>query len=155
MAQRYADELRDELHEADIIVGFEEYGGLPRALAEPAPGPAGRVLVGGATVPFRDESRRGLRPRVLLLLLLHPRLPRPLPEQADAFLAEAEALAAGGALNLIAEDTNQYALECGPSRATTARRLALFHKRGLDKTPRCFFIRKKDMLAKSGAARGG
>ena len=61
MAQRYADELRDE---ADIIVGFEEYGGLPRALAEPAPGPAGRVLVGGATVPFRDESRRGLRPRV-------------------------------------------------------------------------------------------
>ena len=88
LAQRYGAELAASLPEADLVVGFEHYGGLPAALAAalgtelPAssaarslapPGIDGedretssssssptssRVRVGEATVPFRPEADR-------------------------------------------------------------------------------------------------
>ena len=68
LAQRYGADLATSLPEADLVVGFEHYGGLPEALravlAGRAPPPAERVRVGGATVPFRPEGRRArLTPR--------------------------------------------------------------------------------------------
>jgi hypothetical protein len=75
LAQRYAAELAEQLPEADLVVGFERYGGLAASLREvlelpPAPeeasgpregalaGSAARVQVGGATVGFRPEADR-------------------------------------------------------------------------------------------------
>jgi hypothetical protein len=75
LAQRYAGELAASLPEADLVVGFEGYAGLPAALRESlggaplvpgaakAPTPA-RVRVGSPTVPFRGEAvRHRLTPR--------------------------------------------------------------------------------------------
>ena len=87
LAQRYGVELAESLPEADLVVGFEHYGGLPAALAAALgtqlpkgfsasstvapPGIDGenegsssssssssRVRVGEATVPFRPEGDR-------------------------------------------------------------------------------------------------
>lgn len=62
LAQRYGDDLAASLPEADLVVGFQHYGGLPAALGavlDGRPPPAGaRVSVGEATVPFRPEARR-------------------------------------------------------------------------------------------------
>ena len=68
LAQRYGADLATSLPEADLVVGFEHYGGLPAALgavlAGRAPPAAERVKVGAATVPFRPEARRArLTPR--------------------------------------------------------------------------------------------
>ncbi len=78
LAQRYAGELAASLPEADLVVGFEGYAGLPAALrasmggrgaggaaataagtATPTPAPPPpRVTVGSPTVPFRGEAVR-------------------------------------------------------------------------------------------------
>ena len=69
LAQRYAGELAASLPEADLVVGFEGYAGLPAALraslggagsgtATTAPPLPQRVSVGSPTVPFRGEAVR-------------------------------------------------------------------------------------------------
>lgn len=60
LAQRYGDDLAASLPEADLVVGFQHYGGLPEALGAVLDGrkPPQRVTVGAATVPFRPEARR-------------------------------------------------------------------------------------------------
>ena len=78
LAQRYAEELAEELPEVDAVVGFEHYGELPEQILgllaeEPSAdadadededsetASAGRrptVLVGSASVPFRPETDR-------------------------------------------------------------------------------------------------
>lgn len=67
LAQRYAGELAASLPEADLVVGFEGYAGLPAALRASLGGTAGaadptsappRVSVGSPTVPFRGEAVR-------------------------------------------------------------------------------------------------
>ncbi|KAF8060109.1 rimO [Scenedesmus sp. PABB004] len=82
LAQRYGPALAADLPEADLVMGFENYGALPAALAErlgtsssptaaaassssSSSGSAGsRVQVGQATVPFRAEwDRVRLTPR--------------------------------------------------------------------------------------------
>ena len=83
LAQRYGDSLAADLPEADLILGFQNYGQLADNLAErmgmpssssgaststatavAAKGPSSRVQVGEATVPFRPEwDRVRLTPR--------------------------------------------------------------------------------------------
>ena len=76
LAQRYAGELAASLPEADLVVGFEGYAGLPAALRASLGGvaappgaaalatPPPRVSVGSPTVPFRGEAvRHRLTPR--------------------------------------------------------------------------------------------
>lgn len=79
MAQRYSDQLANDLPEADLVVGFQNYGSLPDSLASSLgvkmPTSVGtspttttqqlkRVQVGDATVPFRPEwDRVRLTPR--------------------------------------------------------------------------------------------
>ena len=66
LAQRYANDLANELPEADVIVGFENYGNLPKTVGGcSGGGGAGllipqqaRVQVGGASPPFRAEVKR-------------------------------------------------------------------------------------------------
>jgi len=82
LGQRYNDTLAEELPEVDMIVGFENYGGLSNNLrasldpngspispfagtdqltgfpTAPAPINTSRVQVGSATVPFRSEWGR-------------------------------------------------------------------------------------------------
>ena len=67
LAQRYANDLANELPEADVIVGFENYGNLPKTVGgllgvEAEPGllipQQARVQVGGASPPFRAEVKR-------------------------------------------------------------------------------------------------
>lgn len=62
LAQRYGADLAASLPEADLVVGFQHYGGLASALGDvlagrPPPKDQ-RVRVGDATVPFRPEARR-------------------------------------------------------------------------------------------------
>ncbi|KAK9817913.1 hypothetical protein WJX72_004265 [[Myrmecia] bisecta] len=75
LAQRYSEELADQLPEADLVMGFQNYGSLPSSLhsmlgtqpsaSEPSTsGSPQRVQVGEATVPFRPEwDRHRLTPR--------------------------------------------------------------------------------------------
>lgn len=66
LAQRYSQDLADQLPEADMIMGFENYSTLPRHLRgmlgmSPELDPAthsGRTQVGEATVSFRPEYDR-------------------------------------------------------------------------------------------------
>lgn len=74
LAQRYADELANELPEVDAVVGFEHYADLPRQVLDLLDAPIvvddseeatdvgqqreNTVLVGSATVPFRSEEER-------------------------------------------------------------------------------------------------
>ena len=67
LAQRYAEELADEMPEVDVVMGFENYKDLPNTLGEQlgvetgaaADGAKrGRVRVGTASPPFRPEALR-------------------------------------------------------------------------------------------------
>lgn len=68
LAQRYSEELAEQLPEADLVMGFEKYGSLSGALREVLGSPPevdldeyqqrSRVLVGDATVGFRAEWDR-------------------------------------------------------------------------------------------------
>lgn len=68
LAQRYREELAEQLPEADLVVGFEKYGGLSTALKQVLGAPPeldddayalrSRVQVGEATVGFRPEWDR-------------------------------------------------------------------------------------------------
>ena len=66
LAQRYAEDLAEELPEVDIVMGFEEYKNLPSTVgtmlgvetnADPSAN-RGRVRVGTASPPFRPEALR-------------------------------------------------------------------------------------------------
>ncbi|WIA39823.1 hypothetical protein OEZ86_005876 [Tetradesmus obliquus] len=138
LAQRYGPTLASDLPEADLVMGFQAYGGLPAALAQRLgmpvssssdagsnePSSSSRVQVGDATVPFRPEwDRHRLTPRHTAYLRVAegcnhactfcaiPGFRGKFRSKAwGAVLEEAERLVASGVveLNLIAEDTNQY-----------------------------------------------
>lgn len=161
MAQRYAEELADELPEVDAIVGFESYSQIPdqvlTLLADSGStgGSVRRadVLVGAASVPFRAETDR------FQLTASHTAYLRvaegcdhactfcAIPgfrgkfrsKPFDTALAEAELLVSRGVreLNLIAEDTNQFGSDWGES---DPRRLADF-LRALEKIEGLRWIR--------------
>lgn len=74
LAQRYSEELAEQLPEADLVMGFQKYGNLSGALREILGAPPeineddyahrARVQVGEATVGFRPEwDRFRLTPR--------------------------------------------------------------------------------------------
>ncbi|EFN60061.1 hypothetical protein CHLNCDRAFT_133327 [Chlorella variabilis] len=74
LAQRYSQELAEQLPEADLVVGFEKYGSLSASLRTILDAPPdidmdeyrqrSRVQVGEATVAFRPEwDRHRLTPR--------------------------------------------------------------------------------------------
>ncbi|PSC67897.1 tRNA modifying enzyme [Micractinium conductrix] len=74
LAQRYSEELAAQLPEADLVIGFEKYGGLSASLRTILDAPPdidmddyrarSRVQVGDATVAFRPEwDRHRLTPR--------------------------------------------------------------------------------------------
>mmetsp|Transcript_3953 Transcript_3953/g.11192 ORF Transcript_3953/g.11192 Transcript_3953/m.11192 type:complete len:528 (-) Transcript_3953:374-1957(-) len=137
LAQRYSQELAEQLPEADLVVGFEQYGGLPASIraslgletdvdaSEYAQ--RSRVQVGSATVPFRAEfDRFRLTPKHTAYLRVaegcdHACTFCAIPGFRGKFrskgynevLAEAKALVDSGVkeLNLIAEDTNQYGMD--------------------------------------------
>lgn len=134
MAQRYGEELAEGLPEADLVVGFENYQGLPGALREtldldPAEGGGSveRVQVGSSTVPFREEwGRHRLTPQHTAYLRVaegcdHACTFCAIPGFRGKFRSkpyeqvvdEARRLAAEGVreLNIIAEDTNQYGMD--------------------------------------------
>lgn len=68
LAQRYREELAEQLPEADLVIGFEKYGGLSTALKQVLGAPPemddedyalrNRVQVGESTVGFRPEWDR-------------------------------------------------------------------------------------------------
>ena len=68
LAQRYSEELAEQLPEADLVVGFQNYDGLASSLKQVLGVPPeidegeyvrrGRVQVGEATVGFRPEWDR-------------------------------------------------------------------------------------------------
>ena len=142
MAQRYAEELAEELPEVDAVVGFENYADLPtqvlmlleRSGSTPV---AQSVLVGSASVPFRVEDERvQLTPQHTAYLRVaegcdHACTFCAIPgfrgsfrsKPYDATLAEATKLVARGVreINLIAEDTNQFGSDWGQK---DGRRLA-------------------------------
>ena len=135
LAQRYAQELADELPEVDAVIGFEGYADLPsritRALGEEK-GPhtsAQQIVVGSPTVPFREEDDRWLlTPKHSAYVRVaegcdHNCAFCAIPgfrgtfrsKPFEVLVAEATRLVEGGAreLNLIAEDTNQYGSDWG------------------------------------------
>ena len=144
-AQRYANDLANELPEADVIVGFENYANLPKTVGGLlgvetngliAPQQA-RVQVGGASPPFREEIKRlRITPRHTAYLRVaegcdHKCTFCAIPSFRGRFrskpwqsiIDEAKALADSGVreLNLIAEDTNQWGIDL---RASDGRGLA-------------------------------
>ena len=148
LAQRYADELANELPEVDAVVGFEHYSDLPKQVLdllathddEEGHGDATTsptVLVGSASVPFRPEEERvSLTPDHIAYIRVaegcdHACTFCAIPgfrgsfrsKPFDVVVAEAERLVANGVreLNLIAEDTNQYGSDWGDN---DQRRLA-------------------------------
>ena len=149
MAQRYAQELADELPEVDAIMGFESYADLPTQvlmLLESSGGApvAQSVMVGSASVPFRAEDERfQLTPKHTAYLRVaegcdHACTFCAIPgfrgnfrsKPYDAVVQEATKLVERGVkeLNLIAEDTNQFGSDWG---AADGRRLAdLLHELG-------------------------
>jgi ribosomal protein S12 methylthiotransferase len=146
LAQRYASDLANELPEADVIVGFENYGNLPKTVGgllgvEAEPGllipQQARVQVGGASPPFREEVKRlRITPKHYAYLRVaegcdHKCTFCAIPsfrgrfrsKPWDSIIDEAKALADSGVreLNLIAEDTNQWGIDM---RASDGRGLA-------------------------------
>lgn len=138
MAQRYAEELAEELPEVDAVVGFESYAEIPAKVREvllasedgdDAGGLAQSVLVGSASVPFRSEDDRWqLTPAHTAYLRVaegcdHECTFCAIPgfrgdfrsKPYDSTLAEATRLVENGVreLNLIAEDTNQFGSDWG------------------------------------------
>lgn len=74
LAQRYSEELAESLPEADLVIGFENYGSLSSSLRDVLGAPPeidmeeytrrSRVQVGDATVGFRPEwDRHRLTPK--------------------------------------------------------------------------------------------
>lgn len=134
LAQRYSDELAEQLPEADLVVGFQKYENLAGSLKEVLGAPPNidldeysrrsRVQVGEATVGFRPEwDRFRLTPRHTAYLRVaegcnHACTFCAIPgfrgkfrsKPYEAILEEARYLVSQGALelNLIAEDTNQW-----------------------------------------------
>ena len=134
LAQRYSEELAEQLPEADLVVGFERYGGLAASVRQVLDAPPdidldeyqrrARVQVGEATVGFRPEfDRYRLTPLHTAYLRVaegcnHACTFCSIPsfrgkfrsKPWDMVVEEARHLVAAGALelNLIAEDTNQY-----------------------------------------------
>jgi ribosomal protein S12 methylthiotransferase len=146
LAQRYANDLANELPEADVIIGFENYANLPKTVGgllgvETSPGlllpQQARVQVGGASPPFREEVQRlRITPRHYAYLRVaegcdHKCTFCAIPgfrgrfrsKKWDSIIEEAKALADSGVkeLNLIAEDTNQWGMDL---RASDGRGLA-------------------------------
>jgi ribosomal protein S12 methylthiotransferase len=133
LAQRYREELAEQLPEVDLVMGFQNYGslagtlqgvmGLPMTEASSE----GRVQVGEATVPFRPEwDRVRLTPAHTAYLRVaegcnHACTFCAIPSFRGKFrskpwqtvLDEARFLVDSGVkeLNLIAEDTNQYGMD--------------------------------------------
>jgi len=68
MAQRYNEELAEQMPEIDLVMGFEKYGNLSSSLREVLGAPPeideneyanrGRVQVGESTIGFRPEHDR-------------------------------------------------------------------------------------------------
>lgn len=58
LAQRYADQLAADLPEADLVVGFENYGSLPDSLREAMGLPALASTSGGVATPIRVPQNR-------------------------------------------------------------------------------------------------
>lgn len=145
MAQRYADDLAEQLPEIDAVVGFESYAALPahthKLLSAQEPNSASapdKVLVGSATPPFRSEVDRIRMTKAHTAYIrvaegcdhacsfcAIPGFRGKFRSKAwDSILEEARSLVTAGAkeINLIAEDTNQYGMDkCGPTSATTSR----------------------------------
>ena len=146
LAQRYAEELADEMPEVDVVMGFENYKDLPNTLGEQlgvetgaaADGAKrGRVRVGTASPPFRPEAlRKRLTPQHYAYLRVaegcdHKCTFCAIPgfrgkfrsKPWDPIIEEAKALADTGAreLCLIAEDTNQWGMDL---KASDGRALA-------------------------------
>jgi len=137
MAQRYSEQLASDLPEADLVVGFQNYGNLASSLrttmglsTEVSPtefSKTSRVQVGDATVPFRPEwDRFRLTPAHTAYLRVaegcnHACTFCAIPgfrgkfrsKPWQALLDEARHLVESGVveLNLIAEDTNQYGMD--------------------------------------------
>lgn len=139
LAQRYGGQLAQDLPEADLVVGFQNYGGLADSLsstmgmataglaAAADKNTVNRVQVGEATVPFRPEwDRVRLTPPHTAYLRVaegcnHACTFCAIPgfrgkfrsKPWQALLDEASHLVASGVkeLNLIAEDTNQYGMD--------------------------------------------
>jgi len=135
LAQRYAEDLAQELPEVDAVVGFQHYSELPdkirSTLASLEHQAAPSLMVGSPTVPFRRETDRWQ------LTAAHTAYIRvaegcdhactfcAIPgfrgsfrsKPFDVVVAEAEALVGRGVreINLIAEDTNQYGADWGAS----------------------------------------
>lgn len=134
LAQRYSEDLAEQLPEADMVMGFQNYSSLPRHLRgmlglSPELDPdtysqQSRTQVGEATVSFRPEyDRHRLTPRHTAYLRVaegcnHACTFCAIPGFRGKFrskpwqqlLDEAKYLVESGVkeLNLIAEDTNQY-----------------------------------------------
>ena len=146
LAQRYADELADEMPEVDVVMGFENYKDLPNTLGEQLGvttgavedgAKRGRVRVGTASPPFRPEAlRKRLTPQHYAYLRVaegcdHKCTFCAIPgfrgkfrsKPWDPIVEEAKALADTGAreLCLIAEDTNQWGMDL---KASDGRGLA-------------------------------
>jgi ribosomal protein S12 methylthiotransferase len=145
LAQRYAEDLAEELPEVDVVMGFEEYKNLPSTVgtmlgvetnADPSAN-RGRVRVGTASPPFRPEAlRKRLTPQHYAYLRVaegcdHKCTFCAIPgfrgkfrsKPWDSVVEEAKALAQTGAKEfcLIAEDTNQWGMDL---KASDGRGLA-------------------------------
>lgn len=133
LAQRYADQLAEQLPEVDAVVGFEHYDEIATRVAQlaqktPQSVPQDRVRVGATSVPFRPEHRRvRLGPAHSVYVRLaegcsHACTFCAIPGQFrgvfrskpwDVVTSEIEHHAVHGARELvfIAEDTNQYGMD--------------------------------------------
>lgn len=159
LAQRYADELAEELPEVDAVVGFEHYDKLPERIAAIAAPhnttTTERVSVGSSHVPFRPEHRRfRLGPTHSVYVRLaegcsHACTFCAIPGQFrggfrskpwDQLTHEIGHLVATGAKELvfIAEDTNQYGMDFN---ATESRRLSHLLHHVADNVPDAKWMR--------------
>uniref|UniRef100_A0A7S3VK66 Uncharacterized protein n=1 Tax=Dunaliella tertiolecta TaxID=3047 RepID=A0A7S3VK66_DUNTE len=138
LAQRYNSQLAQDMPEADMVMGFENYHKLPSSLQElmgtqqrqqqqEEASTSSRVQVGAATLGFRPEwDRYRLTPKHHAYLRVaegcsHACTFCAIPGFRGKFrskpwasvLDEAKRLVASGVkeLNLIAEDTNQYGMD--------------------------------------------
>ena len=147
LAQRYAEDLAEEMSEIDVVMGFEEYKNLPAEIGQSlgvdvlrqddGGNKRGRVRVGTASPPFRPEAlRKRLTPNHYAYLRVaegcdHKCTFCAIPgfrgkfrsKPWDSIVDEAKALADTGAkeLCLIAEDTNHWGMDM---KASDGRGLA-------------------------------
>ena len=77
MAQRYAGELSEAIPEADLFVGFQNYGGLPASIREALAAPGG----GAARQAKRQRVQVGLRRPSLFALVSKQRSATGYPAQ--------------------------------------------------------------------------